>query len=136
MIKVFLDADAGFDFIAQRQPFFKHASQVFELAQQGELALYASGLSFSHWFYHFRQKKSNAIALAKLIAVKPLIAVATTDERVVEQALASDFADFEDALQYFCALREGVDVFLTRNLSDYRSAKLKVLSPEAFLKSL
>ncbi|HRH39864.1 MAG TPA: hypothetical protein PK760_16055, partial [Flavobacteriales bacterium] len=92
------------------------------------------GLSFSHWFYHFRQKKSSAVALAKLIAVKPLIAVATTDERVVEQALASDFGDFEDALQYFCALREGVDVFLTRNLADYRSAKLKVLTPEAFLK--
>jgi len=134
--KVFLDADVGFDFIAQRQPFFSDACEIFQLAQQGAIDLFASGLSFAHWFYHFRQKRGSPLALAKLISVKPLLHVAVTDEQVVEQALASDFADFEDALQYFSALRAGVDVFLTRNIKDYRKAKIRVLTPEAFLRMI
>jgi len=54
------------------------------------------------------------------------------------QAIASDFRDKEDALQYFTALHHGVDYFITGNIKDYKNALefLPVSTPEKFLSSL
>jgi hypothetical protein len=55
---------------------------------------------------------------------------------VFDQAIASRFTDFEDAIQYFTALGSDMDVLVTRNTSDFKQAQLPVNTPEAFLKSL
>ncbi len=43
---------------------------------------------------------------------------------------------FEDAVQYESSLALGLDMIVTRNLSDYANAVMKVLSPAAFLSQL
>ena len=44
------------------------------------------------------------------------ITIATpVNERIIDQALVSDFDDLEDAMQYFSAVGAKVDVVLTRN---------------------
>ena len=58
------------------------------------------------------------------------------DSMVFDQAIASRFTDFEDAIQYFTALGSDMNVLVTRNTSDFKQAQLPVNTPEAFLKSL
>ena len=54
---------------------------------------------------------------------------------VIDKALNSDFADFEDAIQYYTALENKITLILTRNLRDYKKASVVVQTPEAFLVS-
>jgi hypothetical protein len=56
------------------------------------------------------------------------------EEDDLAQALHSNFNDFEDALQYYTALRCGMEYILTRNIRDYRHAHLKVMTAAEFIK--
>jgi predicted nucleic acid-binding protein len=55
------------------------------------------------------------------------------DSKTIDLAIASDFKDFEDAIQYACALAHNLTTIITRNIKDYKKATIKVLTPETFL---
>lgn len=59
--------------------------------------------------------------------------VTLADEKVVDDALSSAFTDYEDALQYYSALSKKVDVIITRNVRDFKHARIPVLTPDEFL---
>ena len=64
-----------------------------------------------------------------------VIHVLQMDRKVVEDALISDFKDFEDALQYSSAINYGnIEVIITRNVKDYKMSEIGVLTPESFVK--
>jgi predicted nucleic acid-binding protein len=58
------------------------------------------------------------------------------DSIIIDKAIAADFKDFEDAVQYYSALREGADAIITRNIGDFDSAKIDVYEPQGFLDML
>jgi hypothetical protein len=59
------------------------------------------------------------------------------DDLIVRNALQSGFSDFEDGLQYFCALdNKHIDAIITRNVKDYKNSTLPVLTPGDFLKTI
>ncbi len=64
-----------------------------------------------------------------------LVRVLPVDEQVLDQALASSFSDFEDAMQYYAALNRDLGVIVTRNKQDYRLATIPVLTAEEYLES-
>ncbi len=66
-------------------------------------------------------------------AIFVLLAFAPVDERVVSRALVSDFADFEDAVQYYSALGVKADFIITRNTRDFSTSELPVFSPDEML---
>jgi hypothetical protein len=55
---------------------------------------------------------------------------------VLESALASDFADFEDAVVYQAACHAGAQAIVTRNLKDFQGAGLPVYSSAELVKIL
>jgi predicted nucleic acid-binding protein len=48
---------------------------------------------------------------------------------VLEQAIALNFRDFEDAVQYACGIAHGVDAIVTRDASGFVGAGIPVMSP-------
>ena len=64
--KIFLDADAALDHLADRQPFAEYAHRLLSLAETGELTVCLSSLSFSNLYYILRKLKGQADALALL----------------------------------------------------------------------
>ena len=58
------------------------------------------------------------------------------DSKTIDLTLASNFNDFEDAIQYSCALENSITILVTRNIKDYKKAALNVFSPETFLATL
>jgi predicted nucleic acid-binding protein len=76
---------------------------------------------------------------AKLILrkLKLIVQILNLDEKVVGLSLNdNDFKDFEDALQYFSAIENEVDIIITRNLKDFQKAKLPVMTAAQFLKTI
>jgi predicted nucleic acid-binding protein len=129
-MRVFIDTDVVLDLLLAREPFFSAATRLFMLVQDGEVEGCVSPLSFSNLFYILRKELSGPEAIATLRKLKILMHVLPVDERTIELALASSFTDFEDAIQYYSALSNKVDVIVTRNKRDYRAAKLPVLTAE------
>ena len=52
-------------------------------------------------------------------------------EKILRNALNSDFKDFEDAVQVQSALTEDkIKFIVTRNLRDYKKSQIKAIGPE------
>jgi hypothetical protein len=68
---------------------------------------------------------------------KILVAVLALDEKNIDLALNDKkFADFEDAIHYFSAIENNQDIMITRNLKDYKTSKLPVMTASEFIKTM
>ncbi|NOX18096.1 MAG: PIN domain-containing protein [Chlorobi bacterium] len=132
--KIFIDSDIILDLFAKREPHFIHSSKLFTLIDKGEVAAFTSPLIFANLHYLLKKFSSNAVAMKNLRKLKTLIKILPINEKVIEQSLNSDFSDFEDAIQYFTAVNNGVRLLVTRNKRDFKKSKIPVLTAEEFLK--
>ena len=64
----------------------------------------------------FYQSSIQLTRQKKLLKFKTLVTVLAVNDKIIDLALASDFKDFEDALQYFTAIENNIKVLLTRIL--------------------
>ena len=133
MNKLFVDTDVILDLLGQRLPHFHFSAVLFTFAEMKKLELYTSQLILANTFYILRKQLGNDQAKNALRKLRILLHIIDSSEAVVDKALNSDFTDFEDAIQYYTALEDGISVILTRNLRDYKNASVIVQTPEAFL---
>lgn len=133
MTKIFVDTDICLDLLSGRKPYNAVAERLFSLADLGKVKLCVSSLCFSHIDYilnsQFKLNDSRKI----LTKFKTLVTVLSVDDKIIELAIASDFSDFEDAIQYNTAIENKIQILLTRNLKDYKKAQIQVMNPETFL---
>lgn len=133
MTKVFVDTDVCIDLLSSRQPFNKSAELFFSLGDTKVVKLFVSSLSFSNIDYVLRSQYSGTHSRQMIAKFKTLVNVLAVDSRTIDLAIASDFNDFEDGIQYSCALENNLTIIVTRNLKDYKRATIKVMTPETFL---
>jgi predicted nucleic acid-binding protein len=136
MKKVFLDTNIILDLLTARPPFYTDAAGIFSLADRNEIVLCASSLSLSNANYILLQSNKYDEVKQMLRKIKVIIKVLSLDDKIVELALNdTDFKDFEDGLQYFTALEDGVDVIITRNLKDFKKARIPVMTADQYLQT-
>lgn len=136
MLKVFIDTDVAFDLISRREPFYTSSSALAPLSEKGQITLCVSEVSLGNLFYlsyEVYKIKNGTDIMRKFISMCNVLHIGKT---MALQALDSDFKDKEDALQYYTALHNECDYFLTRNTKDYKHAvkNLPVLTPDNFSK--
>ena len=134
MEKVFVDTDIVLDLLSNREPFYIHSANLFSAADKNEIKLCVSSLSFANLNYILSKQYSADQSRKKLLKFKTLVTVLSVTDKVIELSLSSDFKDFEDGIQYFTATENNIKTLLTRNLKDYKSAQISVLTAEQFLK--
>lgn len=133
MVKVFVDTDVCIDLLSARKPFNTTAELLFSLADNGKIKIYVSALSFSNIDYVLRSQYSTNHSRQIIAKFKTMVHVLAVDSKTIDLAITSDFKDFEDAIQYACALAHNLTTIITRNIKDYKKATIKVLTPETFL---
>lgn len=133
MAKVFVDTDICIDLLSARQPFNSTAQKLFSLADTGKLKICVSSLSFANIDYVLRSQYSGTNSRKIIAKFKTLVTVLPVDSKTIDLAIASDFSDFEDAIQYYSAIENGVTTLLTRNVKDYKKASIKVMNPDTYL---
>ena len=114
----------------------KTAEILFSLADVNKLALFVSSLSFSNIDYVLRSQYSGAHSRQIIARFKTLVNVLSVGSHTIDLAIASEFNDFEDTIQYACALENNIPVIVTRNHKDFKKSVVLVVSPETFLTSL
>lgn len=138
MKRVFLDTNVLVDYLAHRPDFFDNATIIVSLAINKKIKLYAASMSFATASYLMAKHYHNDTAAIKL-AISSFIAycnVTVVDKSTIENSVASAFDDFEDGMQYACALSCKADCIVTRNVADFSEAAISVLSPDDFLNAL
>ena len=135
MDKVFVDTDIILDLLSDRQPFYPYSAALFSAADLGIIEVFVSSLSFSNLNYILSRQYSPEQARKKLLKFKTLVTVLSVTDKVVELSLSSDFKDFEDATQYYCAIENAIPILLTRNLKDYKAAEIPIMTAEQYLKA-
>ena len=136
MTNLFIDTDVIVDFLIDRKPYSREAAIIFSLIDQKKLKGYASSLTFSNLYYVLRKVEPHKKVLAKLDSISRMLTILNVGGQNVKDAIESGFPDFEDSIQYFCALDyKKVEVIITRNIKDYRNSRLPVMTPGNYLKS-
>lgn len=133
MTSVFVDTDVCLDLLTGRTPFNKTAEILFSLADREVIKIYVSSLSFSNIDYVLKSQYTSMHSRQLLARFKTLVHVLAVDDKTIDLAIASDFNDFEDAIQYACAIENSLSTVITRNIKDYKKATLAVLTPETFI---
>lgn len=136
MEKVFVDSDIVLDLLSGRQPHYNYAAELFSLADENSIKLYVSSLTFANVNYILSKQVSPGQARKMLLKFKTLINVLSVNDKIIELALASDFNDFEDAIQYNTAIENGITTLLTRNLKDFKKAEITIFTAQQFLKTI
>ena len=135
MERVFIDTDIALDLLSERLPHYTYAAQLFTLSDKRKLLIYVSSLSFSNLNYLLSRQFSQKDARRILNKFKVLVNVLGVDDKIIGLALNSEFKDFEDAIQYYTAIENNVSTLITRNLKDYKSAQIAIMTAEDFLLS-
>jgi predicted nucleic acid-binding protein len=131
-MKVFVDTDICLDLLSGRQPFNHAAERIFSLADKGQISVYVSSLSFANIDYVLRSQYSTLHSRQIVARFKTLVNVLPVGSNTIDLAIASSFTDFEDAIQYSCAIENNLTMILTRNIKDYKKSSIKVVTPDIF----
>jgi predicted nucleic acid-binding protein len=112
MEKVFVDTNVVIDLLAKREPFYKEAQDLFTLSDKKEIELQISSSTFANAYYSIVKHHKAVDAKKYLLKFKVLVTILPLEDKAIELALASDFADFEDGLQYFVAMDYESDIII------------------------
>ena len=130
MKQIFLDTNVIIDFLADRKPFSLAATGIFNYAVLGKVKLYISAVSYNNIYYILRQSFSNTETIKLLDELSQMTEVADVTKTVIKNSLKSDLKDFEDAIQYNCALSlNKIDFIVTRDTKDFKKSVLPIMNP-------
>lgn len=124
------------DFLGERHPYYDSIAKIATLADKGQITIIVSALSYSTVSYFLAKYENKEIAKEKLRKFKIISEICDLTEQIIEKGLNSDFADFEDALQYYSAITSDCNILITRNGKDFKGSSTPIMTAEEYLKSI
>lgn len=88
--------------------------------------------------FYIVRRHTRSIEQARQAVLETLIVmvICPVNRSILESALASSIADFEDAVQIACAVSQGLEAILTRDTQDFANSTIPVLSVRQLLEQL
>lgn len=135
-MRILIDTNVVLDFLQEREPFVDDAARVFERIDAGEVQGFIAAITITNIYYIVRRAAGVKVAQDAIIQVLTDLHICPVNRTILEQAIALNFRDFEDAVQYACGMAHGVDAVITRNVSGFVDALIPVMSPRELDKIL
>ena len=135
-MKILFDTNLILDVLIDRKPFSEAASQLLSLVEQGEVSgiICATTVTTIHYLStKILRKNKSQHQIADLIS---LFEIAAVNRAVIEEALTSNFSDFEDAVIYQAARHAGAEAIVTRDPKGFQKSNLPIFSPIELLNIL
>ncbi|MBK8503372.1 MAG: PIN domain-containing protein [Saprospiraceae bacterium] len=133
MKKVFIDTDVILDFLLNRDPYINEITEIIEKCVTGEMTLCVSSLTISNLHYIISRIENKKSANNKIRKILKLLKVENVGQTTIIKAMESEFGDFEDGIQNYCAEEADHKVLVTRNTKDYKKSSLAIMTPKEFL---
>lgn len=136
MKKILIDTDVILDFFFDRKPDSDNAAIIFSLCERKLIEGFITPVIISNTYYLLKRTARHEKVVDKLKQLFTITKVLKMDGKIAENALNSDFKDFEDALQNYSAVNNGeIEAIITRNVKDFKKSEIGVLTPEDFVKN-
>ena len=133
--RVFIDSDVLLDVLAKREKFYENSSIILELIKDEKIKGHTFPVVISNVYYILTKYGNEKIAKENVKKILKLLSVLSITEEIIYEAVNSKMKDFEDAIQYFTAMNNQIDVLITRNTKEYiEKKKVEVMKPEEFIK--
>jgi predicted nucleic acid-binding protein len=129
-MRVLIDTNVVLDFLQEREPFVDDAAKLFERVDAGEVEGFIAATTITNIYYIVRRAAGAKVAGDAIAQVLTDLYICGVDRTVLEQAIALNFRDFEDAVQCACGMAHGVDIIVTRDASGFVGAGIRVMSPK------
>jgi len=131
-VKAYVDSDVILDVLLGREEFLCASGQVLNLCERHEMAGCTTALAIANIYYVLSRYEMKRAKCA-IQSLREILKVLPVSDSEIEKSLYSKFKDFEDGVQNFVAEHYDCDAIITRNIKDYASSRLKVLTPEEYL---
>jgi predicted nucleic acid-binding protein len=132
MNSLFLDSDVIIDLLAKREN-YAEAAALMALIAEKEAAGFTTPIVLANVDYIVTRHANKATSRKAINSLRRWLSILTMDESIVDAALESKFSDFEDAMQYFSAEKQGMDFIVTRNKKDYVKGRLSVVTAGEYM---
>ncbi|MDE2997464.1 MAG: PIN domain-containing protein [Gemmatimonadota bacterium] len=129
-MKILFDTNVVLDLLLDREPFSIIAARLFSRVDDGTLNGYVSATTVTTVHDLAHRTVGDRRARRGIGSLLELFDVASVNRAVLDGALQSKFADFEDAVMYHAALNVDADGIVTRNIGDFKRATIPVYAPE------
>lgn len=137
MRKIFLDTNILVDLIADRKPFSKYATEIFDAAESKKIRLFTSSHSIATTYYLLKKYHNDKMLRGIILSLFDYITIVPVDTSILTQGLRSKHKDFEDSIQIHCAITvENISCIVTRNIKDFKASEVSVLAPDEFCSTL
>ncbi len=135
-MKVLFDTNVLLDVFLEREPFFEASAQAIGLAEKGVIEGWICGTTVTTIFYLLAKKLSKRKATQHVREMLKIFNVSNINRVVLEDALSSNFKDYEDGVIYQSAVHSNLEAIVTRNLKDFVESEIPVYNPKVFLEVL
>jgi hypothetical protein len=131
VINIFLDTNVLIDFLADRRPFSLEAARLFDNSLKRKIRIFISAVSYNKIYYILRQSFSHNETIKLLAELNEWTEIIDVSKDIIEKSIRSEFNDFEDAIQYYCALSTSkIEFIVTRDTKDFKTSTIPILTPK------
>jgi predicted nucleic acid-binding protein len=132
-MRILFDTDVILDLVLEREPYVAAAVELMEFSAGGTDQGFISGITPVNVFYIGRKTVGADRARLAIADLLRTVEVCAVTHSTLMGALTPSFNDYEDAVQHACAVENGLDAIITRNVRDYKNATVPVFTPADFL---
>lgn len=129
-MRVLIDTNVVLDFLLEREPFVESAAKLFQQIDNGQIEGFITATTITNIYYILRKAAGSTIAIDAVSQILTDLNICMVDRQILKQAVDMNFQDFEDAVQYSCAVASQVDAIVTRDSSGFVTAEIPVISPD------
>lgn len=134
MKRVFLDTNVIVDWLFQRDE-SGASKKIMQLAADKHINATTSILSMANVAYLARRGRTRTQLYKIMEYLAYVIHTLPMDELQFKATIAQPVSDFEDMLQYQCAIANGCDLIVTRNTKHFQFSQLPFYTSESFVDS-
>ncbi len=131
--KIFIDTDVILDVAFERKPFFYFSQKILSLVEKNYFTGFTSSLILANCYYIISNNKNRNVAQKTISKLRSILTILPFTDKEIGESLNSNISDFEDGVQYFIAVNNGLDTIITRNIRDYKKVNINVFLPSDFL---
>ncbi len=131
-MKVLIDTNVILDVLTKREPHYALSASFLRLCGFKVIGCMTASQTTDIFYMLLKNGVNTQAAKGIIQKLSDNITVADTNNDDVQNALASDMPDYEDALLAFCAKRQKVEYIVTRNERDFRLSPVPPLTPRQF----
>lgn len=133
MKKIFLDTNVLLDFLLDREPFNNEIAEIIQESVRETIQLCVSSVTITTTNYIIGRSEGVNAANRKTAKLLKLVNVENVGKSTVQNSSDSDFRNFEDGVQNFCAVEAKHEIIVTRNVKDFKKSELAIMTPTELL---